>query len=128
MDDTLRQFVRDRSGGVCEYCQFPEQHSFNPFQVDHVIAEKHGGPSIERNLAWSCFYCNTYKGPNVAGWIAETDEIVRLYHPRKDTWSDHFEWNGAALIGRTQVGIVTIDVLRINHPDALAVRRVMLHL
>ena len=61
----------------------------------------------------------------MAGWIAETDEIVRLYHPRNDTWSEHFEWNGAALIGRTQIGIVTIDVLRINHSDALVVRRVM---
>jgi hypothetical protein len=128
MDDTLRQLIRDRSGGVCEYCQFPERHSFNPFQVDHVIAEKHGGPSIESNLAWSCFYCNTYKGPNVAGWIADTDEIVRLYHPRKDTWSDHFEWSGATLIGRTSIGIVTIDVLRINHPDALAVRQMLLDL
>ena len=55
-------------------------------------------------------------------------QFVRLYHPRKDRWSDHFEWNGAALIGRTQIGIVTIDVLRINHPDALAVRRVLLDL
>jgi hypothetical protein len=126
MDDTLRQLVRDRSGGICEYCQFPEEHSFNPFQVDHVIAEKHGGPSIESNLAWSCFYCNTYKGPNVAGWIAETDEIVRLYHPRKDTWPDHFAWSGATLIRRTAIGVATIDVLRINHPDALAVRQILL--
>ena len=63
-----------------------------------------------------------------AGWIAETDEIVRLYHPRKDTWSDHFQWSGASLIGRTPIGLVTINVLRINHPDALAVRRMMLDL
>jgi len=128
MDETLRQFIRHRSGGICEYCQFAEENSFDPFQVDHIIAEKHRGPSVESNLAWSCFYCNTYKGPNVAGWIAETGAIVRLYHPRKDTWSDHFQWNGPMLVNRSDVGSVTIDVLRMNHPDALAVRRVLLDL
>ena len=128
MDDTLRQLVRDRAAGVCEYCLFREEHSFNPFQVDHIIAAKHGGPTVEGNLAWSCFYCNTYKGPNVAGWSPVEDEIVRLYHPRKDTWADHFEWSGPTLLGKTPVGNVTINVLRINHPDALAVRRTLLDL
>jgi hypothetical protein len=126
MDEALRRFVRDRSDGVCEYCQFPERAAFNPFQVDHIIAEKHGGPTAESNLAWSCFYCNTYKGPNVAGWISDRDEIVRLYHPRKDEWSDHFEWIGATLAPRTSIGKVTIDVLRINHPDAIVVRQMLL--
>ncbi len=126
MDETLRQFVQDRANGVCEYCHFPETHSFNPFQVDHIIADKHDGPTVEWNLAWSCFYCNTYKGPNVAGWDAGEDAIVRLYHPRKDAWSDHFEWNGSILIGETQLGRVTINVLRINHADAVAVRRALL--
>lgn len=122
MDGSLRQLVRDRANGVCEYCQFPEEHSFNPFQVDHIIAEKHGGPTVESNLAWSCFYCNTYKGPNLSGWDAEEDAVVRLYHPRKDHWSDHFHWNGPVLEGKTRIGIATVMVLRINHPDAVAVR------
>ena len=126
MHDTLRQLIQNRAAGVCEYCQFPEEHSFNPFQVDHIIAEKHGGPTVEENLAWSCFYCNTYKGPNVAGWDPVEDAVVRLYHPRKDIWSEHFEWNGPILLGKTPVGNVTISVLRINHIDALAVRRMLL--
>lgn len=126
MDETLRQFVQERAKGICEYCHFPETHSFNPFQVDHIIADKHDGPTVEGNLAWSCFYCNTYKGPNVAGWDAKEDAVVRLYHPRKDVWSNHFEWHGSILIGRTQIGRVTINVLRINHPDAVAVRRALL--
>ena len=123
MDDSLRQLVRDRANGVCEYCHFPEEHSFNPFQVDHIIAGKHDGPTVESNLAWSCFYCNTYKGPNLSGWDAEADAIVRLYHPRKDRWSDHFQWNGSILVGKTQIGVATVKVLRINHPDAVSVRR-----
>ncbi len=123
MDEVLRQFVRTRALEKCEYCRFPEAHAFNPFQVDHIIAEKHGGLLVEINLAWSCFYCNTYKGPNIASWYALRDEVVRLYHPRKDTWRDHFQWHGVVLEGRTPIGSVTIEVLRINHIDAIAVRR-----
>jgi len=126
MIEQLRQLVRDRAAGVCEYCHFPEAVSFNPFQVDHIIAEKHDGPTLEKNLAWSCYYCNTYKGPNIAGWNSEEDIIVRLYHPRKDQWEDHFQWQGALLTGKTPVGIATINVLRINHPDSVAVRQ-MIH-
>ena len=126
MDVALRQQVQDRGNGRCEYCLFPEEHAYNPFQVDHIIAEKHHGPTIERNLAWSCYYCNTYKGPNIAGWIAEKDLVVRLYHPRKDTWSEHFDWNGPLLIGKTDIGEVTVDVLSINHGDAVSVRRMLL--
>ena len=128
MDEALRQLVRERASGVCEYCRFPEEHAFNPFQVDHVIAEKHGGPTTDENLAWSCFYCNTYKGPNVAGWNPDDDQIVRLFHPRKDVWDDHFQWNGPMLVGKTPIGKVTISVLRINHPDAVVARRMLLDL
>jgi len=126
MDEALRQLVQQRARGRCEYCRFPDEHAFYPFQVDHVIAEKHRGPTVEGNLAWSCYYCNTFKGPNIAGWIAEKEETVRLYHPRRDVWPDHFEWNGPLLVGKTDIGRVTVDVLRINHPDAVAVRRLLL--
>jgi len=125
MDESLRQLVRGRARGVCEYCQFPEEFSFNPFQIDHIIAEKHDGPTVEWNLAWSCFYCNTYKGPNISGWDAEQDAIVRLFHPRKDQWADHFQWEGPILLGKTQVGVITVKVLRINHTDAVSVRRAL---
>jgi len=125
MDESLRQLVRGRARGVCEYCRFPEEFSFNPFQIDHIIAEKHEGPTVEWNLAWSCFYCNTYKGPNISGWDTEQDAIVRLFHPRKDSWADHFQWEGPILLGKTQVGVATVKVLRINHVDAISVRRAL---
>jgi hypothetical protein len=123
MDETLRSFVRLRAGSRCEYCQFPDSASFLGFVVDHIIAEKHRGATVESNLAWSCTYCNSYKGPNIAGWIPEKDEVVRLFHPRRDRWNDHFVWQGAILLPRTAIGHVTIHVLEINHPDAVAVRQ-----
>jgi hypothetical protein len=38
-----------------------------PFEVDHIIAEQHGGRTVAGNLAWSCFADNHHKGPNLAG-------------------------------------------------------------
>jgi hypothetical protein len=26
-----------------------------PFEIDHIIAEQHGGPTLSRNLALACF-------------------------------------------------------------------------
>jgi hypothetical protein len=126
MDDSLRRFVQARAAGKCEYCHFPEAVAFLPFQLDHIIAEKHGGPTEEGNLAWACYYCNSFKGPNLAGWIAETGQIVRLFHPRTDVWSEHFLWEGPILRPRTLIGQATIQVLSINHPDASAVRGMIL--
>jgi hypothetical protein len=124
--EELRQLVRERSGRLCEYCHFPESMSFLPYQIDHIIAEKHSGPTVESNLAWSCYYCNSFKGPNISGWNPDSDEIIRLFHPRRDNWQDHFDWQGPMLVGRTIIGRVTISVLEINHPDAIAVRSQLL--
>lgn len=128
MDEALRALVKARADGRCEYCWFPEAVSFLPFSIDHIIAEKHRGPTIETNLAWSCYYCNSYKGPNIAGWIPETDDVIRLFHPRRHAWEDHFAWQGPILVPQTAIGRVTIDVLEINHPDAIAVRQELIEM
>jgi hypothetical protein len=99
-----------------------------PFQVDHIIAEKHHGPTTAENLAWSCFYCNSFKGPNIAGWSEEEQAVVRLFHPRRDEWYEHFVWDGPHLQGLTSIGRVTIDVLCINDPEAVEFRRLLLEL
>lgn len=128
MDEALRQLVRQRAGNRCEYCGLPAEYTAAPFQLDHTIAEKHHGPTVDANLAWSCFYCNSFKGPNIAGPDESTGAIVRLFHPRNDVWSEHFAWLGPQLIGLTDVGRVTIDVLRINDSDAIEFRRLLLEL
>jgi hypothetical protein len=40
---SLRRMVGDRAQGNCEYCLIPETLTVSSHQVDHVIAEKHGG-------------------------------------------------------------------------------------
>ena len=119
MEEALRQLVINRAGGRCEYCHFQERASFLSFETDHIIAEKHCGPSEDWNLAWVCCFCNAFKGPNLAGWVPETDEVVRLFHPRRDTWTDHFRWNGAELVPLSAIAQASISVLQINHQEAI---------
>jgi hypothetical protein len=38
----------------------------------------------------------------------------------------HFEWNGPYLVGKTDIGRVTIEVLAINLPYRVALREVLL--
>ncbi len=122
-EKALRQRVASRAQYRCEYCQLPEPLTALPFQIDHVIAEKHEGETSLENLAYACLHCNRFKGPNIAGWDRESKQTVRLFDPRQDRWSDHFEWEGSVLKGRTAIGRVTIAVLRINLPYRAAVRR-----
>src|SRR4030095_14464914 len=111
MDVRLQEQVWDRAQGRCEYCRFPAHFTRVPFQIDQIIAEKHDGPTILENLALSCFFCNRYKGTDIAGIDPQTDELTRLFHPRRDRWQEHFRWDGPFLLGLTAVGRVTIRVL-----------------
>ncbi len=84
------------------------------FQIEHIIPRKHHGSDEIDNLALACFACNNHKGPNLSGLDPKTGEISRLFHPRRDKWEQHFQWDGARLIGRTPIGRSTVDVLAIN--------------
>jgi hypothetical protein len=122
MGPSLSRKVRRRAGATCEYCRMPQAFDPIPFEVDHVIAEQHGGATSLENLALACAHCNRHKGPNLSGIDPHTGRLVRLYHPRRDHWARHFTWAGPVLLGRTASGRATIAVLAINHPDAVAVR------
>src|SRR5258708_37047609 len=97
-----------------------------PFQVDHGIGEQDGGETGPSNLALACYHCNLRKGPNIAGKDPATRRTTRLFHPRRDRWQDHFRWRRARLLGRTAVGRTTIDVLDMNNPAYLLVRKALL--
>src|SRR4026209_209871 len=108
------------------YCHFPEGAAEVPFQIDHVVAEQHGGATEAVNLALACCFCNRYKGPNLSGVDRLTQEVVRLFDPRRQDWNDHFRWEAAVLVGKTQIGRATIDTLSINRSDAVAVRELLI--
>jgi HNH endonuclease len=122
MKRTLIAQVRQLAGNRCDYCHLPDEFDPLPFQLDHVIAQQHGGLTVLENSAWSCLHCNKHKGPNIAGIDPITGKLVALFHPRLQRWDRHFQWNGPILVGRTAIGRTTIRVLAINSPDAVAFR------
>jgi len=123
MDPALRQRVRARAGDRCEYCHLRQEHQpVCRFQIEHIIPRQHGGGDAEENLALACFHCNLHKGTNLTGIDPELNQVVRLFHPRKDGWAEHFAWQGIELIGLTSAGRTTIRMLKMNVPQRLELR------
>lgn len=112
----LRRLVARRADWLCEYCLLHEQDTFFGCEVDHIIAEKHGGATTPENLAYACLTCNRSKGSNIASLSGGT-ELTRLFHPRLDLWRDHFRLNegtGCAIVTLTPIGEVTARILGLN--------------
>ena len=122
MNKALDLEIRSRARHRCEYCRIPQTAYRSRFQIDHVIAQQHKGPTTSDNLALCCIRCNLHKGPNIAGVDPATGQITRLFHPRRDDWNAHFEWNGAMLVGKTPEGRATVEVLAINDSTFVALR------
>ena len=55
MDRKLESLVWERADGRCEYCQMLANDDALPFEIDHIIAEQHQGPTSEENLCLACF-------------------------------------------------------------------------
>ena len=128
MNASLREQVRRRADRRCEYCRMPEELDTLSFHWDHIIAQKHHGKTVLHNLAWSCYACNNQKQSDLAGIDpkGEADTIVRLFRPRTDSWSEHFEWDGPELKGKTPIGRVTLYVLGMNLPHRIALRQILI--
>jgi 5-methylcytosine-specific restriction endonuclease McrA len=59
MKKSLIALVQQRAAQSCEYCRLPQAHSAIPFEIDHIRAKKHSGPTNDENLALACFFCNS---------------------------------------------------------------------
>lgn len=54
------------------------------------------------------------QGPNIASLDPVTRELVALFNPRTQTWSEHFKLNGGRIIPLTAAGRATEQLLRLN--------------
>jgi hypothetical protein len=114
-----------RAERICEYCLIHEDDTYFGCQVDHVISEKHGGPTSEDNLALACTFCNRYKGSDIGSIIWTTNTFVRFYNPRTDNWAEHFELDGIIIKPRTAIGEVTARILEFNNAERLLERETL---
>lgn len=93
--------------------------------LDHIIPLAEGGTSEEDNLWLACPLCNGYKGVQTHHIDPETNHITRLFNPRKQAWSDHFQWSedGVEIIGTTACGRVTVVACKLNNDFLARARR-----
>ena len=123
---SLRQLVIDRAQGKCEYCLIHQDVSIYSHEVDHVIARKHAGQTVAENLALSCLSCNRHKGSDLATFDPISNEIVPLFNPRRQNWSDHFTLDRTYILGITPTGRATVFLLKLNAPTRLAYRQLLI--
>lgn len=111
----LRQLISVRADYRCEYCLLPEKNSSVRHVVDHIRAVKHEGATEADNLALACVVCNRNKGSDIATFDPETQQLVRLFNPRRDIWAEHFKLEGAKIEGLTPIGRGTSNLMQFNH-------------
>jgi hypothetical protein len=93
------------------------------FHVEHILPRSQGGPSDPENLAWACPGCNLHKSDRTLVPDPDSNQLVALFHPRRDLWDAHFLWDGYRLVGRTMIGRATVFALDLNEPRRILIRQ-----
>jgi hypothetical protein len=117
----LRVSARSR----CGYCLSPQHLVMARLEIDHIIPLSKGGSNDEDNLWLSCPLCNRYKSDKITAVDPQTGETVKLFNPRTQVWSQHFQWteDGLRIVGKTPTGRATVVALHLSDdPDAIEVR------
>ena len=121
---SLRQRTFVRANFCCEYCYSQFRFSPDPINAEHIEPYSLGGETIFSNLAAACFGCNGKKAGHISALDPLTNQIVPLYHPRRDRWETHFRWSDdfQLLIGITPTGRATVDLLDLNRAGVVNLR------
>lgn len=119
------QRVREEAENRCGYCLSPQYLVMARLEIEHLIPISKGGNNEESNLWLACPICNRYKSDKTEATDPQTGEVVLLFNPREQRWSDHFHWSedGLRIIGQTATGRATVIALHLSDdPDVLLVR------
>ena len=120
----LRRSLEGASRGAPASLPDAKLSAYDQQRASELAAKvRHDGALTDREAPiFACFYCHSYHAMEPVGIDPQTREMVTLFQPRRQEWSEHFRWQGATLLGRTPIGQATLQVLCLNHPDAVAVR------
>jgi len=92
------------------------------FHIDHVLPYAAGGETVVENLALACVSCSLRKSARQTAIDPISGEEAALYNPRRDSWHEHFQWDGVYLVGLTATGRGTVKALNMNRKLVLAIR------
>lgn len=116
--------VRSRAQEICEYCLLPQSSQEATFHIDHILPRQAGGATTASNLALACVTCSLRKAARFYVRDPLSREIVRIFHPRQEEWSEHFSISDEfELIGITPTGRATIDALCMNRKAIVSIRK-----
>jgi 5-methylcytosine-specific restriction endonuclease McrA len=86
----LKNLIRERAQGYCEYCICSERYATERFSAEHIIPLAAGGTDGENNLALAFQGCNGAKHDKISALDPATEVSVPLYHPCREDWLEHF--------------------------------------
>lgn len=119
---SLRQLVIERADNRCEYCGISQVGQVATFHIDHIVPSVARGTTTVDNLALACVSCSLRKGARQKIEDPETGKEVNVFHPRQQSWKEHFRWDEVQLVGLTATGRATVSVLNLNRPTMIAIR------
>lgn len=124
ISESLKTQIRECDCHRCCYCLTSEANSGLPMSFDHIHPQSKGGNTSFENVCLACRSCNEYKSDLTAAPDPLTGEIVPLFNPRAQQWSEHFAWSldATRVEGQTPVGRAMIAALRMNNPVIVAAR------
>ena len=120
-----RERVRQAAGQRCGYCLSPQHLVLGQLEIDHLQPTAYGGTDEEDNLWLACRLCNNAKSAQTECRDPITGQLVPLFNPRRQSWSEHFVWSddGTRILGKTPIGRATIVALQLNNLISVVVRR-----
>jgi hypothetical protein len=119
-----RERIKQGSKNRCSYCLFEDDIVPAIFEVEHIMPRNKGGGNEDVNLCFSCPTCNRFKGTQTTAEDPVTKQIVPLFNPNTQIWSEHFEWSDdyIQVLGITPVGRATVIAMKLNNDEFIKVR------
>ena len=122
-----QQTIVARANNCCEYCKSRADFATQSFSVEHILPVSRSGGTTLDNLALACPGCNGHKYNKTQAPDPVDGAVVPLYHPREQSWSEHFRWSAdfTRVIGLTPTGRATVDALQLNRLGLVNMRRAL---
>ena len=113
----LDEKVRRKAKNRCGYCLNPQELMPYRLEIEHLFPKALGGETVEENLWLACRECNSHKAKKIKAIDSLTGKRVKLFNPRRQIWSEHFEFSQdySQIIGKTVCGRATVESLQMNN-------------
>jgi hypothetical protein len=126
ISEKLRQQVISQADYRCEYCKTSSRLTGIPLVMEHILPRSLEGTDDRHNLAASCYRCNEFKGAKTHAVDPEMGQLVALFNPRTQIWTEHFSWvnGGTHIAGITPTGRAMVMALRLNNENIIEARAI----